>query len=278
MSNISLLDADGALKKVQAKIQDLQKVPNDTAIEGVGQIIPDARMDLIAHAKGGILQFGDWHVGTPEDGEEAVAESWGNKRPDELRILGCTTAVTSEGIAALKRLKKTLGIKSVYGTTAPMVARNFGPEGLLYKDEVFLVEASTLPDRGAEISESVVAKWFENFDEYSFSHGPILSSLQPEDPDDVKAAQAKNGISAKVIEYSAFENAVLHTRWAPPARAPGLLAIPETEIVAEAPGHPGSIVRLSVFLGGAFIRIYPVGEPDGVLLRAQGRVHPFTRL
>lgn len=64
---------------------------------------------------------------------------------DELRLLGCETAMSSEGQAAIRALTDILGIR-VVGTTKPVYAAYFCATGLQARYEAMLCDADNLPD------------------------------------------------------------------------------------------------------------------------------------
>lgn len=65
----------------------------------------------------------------------------------ELRLLGCETAMSRAGQAAIRALSDILGIR-VVGTIRPVYAAYFGATGLHARYEAMLCDADGLPDLG----------------------------------------------------------------------------------------------------------------------------------
>lgn len=97
-------------------------------------------LDLVGHTARGLVQLGAWAVGDLSDPEihAWVVESGPDlvaRGISRVRVLGCGSAVTLEGIRALQRyrwgLNTTLGSDRirVYGTSQPLRACHFDGDG-----------------------------------------------------------------------------------------------------------------------------------------------------
>jgi len=160
--NVSASPAEGELARA------LELVGNEEPVEqlsGLRRILDDLRacrrcaatgntrtLDLIGHAnQTRLLQLGTSVV---DPSEAEVRQLFEQMAADgvmqslhigELRLLGCETAMSSEGQAAIRDLTEILGIR-VVGTTRLVYAAHFGDKGLKDRYERMLCDASNLPD------------------------------------------------------------------------------------------------------------------------------------
>jgi len=289
--NISLLNPDPALAQVLDKIDGEARVSGafptsvsgrTTAIDpGVVGVVRTERarapkltvaVDLIAHAKHGVLQFGNWVINDTEQASTQLLQAWEVLSPSEIRLLGCNTALTAAGQAAIRHLKTVFGVP-VYGATTPLYARDFGSQGLIV--DGVLVECDNMPaPLPSAVSDEIVNQWHERF---NFVPGVNVSGL-------------RNALRAETLDEAMqlWTTAPEADRWSlervAPDRdidalfdslgpgfvtAPGLLATPEFEWLYAAGSLRGvpMFYRVTALLEGTFLRIYVNGYPDGVLFR-----------
>lgn len=285
--SVSLAHADDVLKAVLDKIDGEARVvgaySDDKEPPTVCSVVDRRRkpgypvgIDLIAHASQSILQFGSWKIIDADRTCIQLRDEWKKRTPIEIRLLGCSTAGLPAGRAAMKYLKNVFGqVQSdirVYGSMTALLAMDFGPEGFLRDDlllEVDELSSSALTPSPAE----VVTHWFKRFAPVSGSSDSTRASLTKEtrseavarsigpliDHDDsADRAVGSSGLESlfKQLDTSLFA-------------APGLLEVPDAERLypAESDNDTARFHRVSMFRGGAFVRVYTDEFPDGVLIR-----------
>lgn len=233
-------------------------------------------IDLIAHAAKGILQFAKWKIDSADQLCIKLRDEWKMRSPREIRLLGCSTAVSPSGRAALRHLKSVFGqVHSdihVYGSTTALLATDFGQKGFLH-DEL-LVEVEDLPVSAMEPSATdVVTEWFGRFAPVLKSSDSIRTSLTKETRSEAIARSigpligpddSTRGIIGRPrIDdlFSQLETTLFS--------APGLLEVPDAERLYPAESGTGDTLyhRVSFFRGGAFVRVYSNEFPNGVLIR-----------
>jgi hypothetical protein len=109
-------------------------------------------LDLLGHSTGRrLLQLGSTeidpaHPDVRREFERLAREGvLARLNIDELRLLGCQTAMSPAGQETIRRLTQLLGIR-VVGTTKLVYAAYFGDTGLKGRYEDILCDASSLPD------------------------------------------------------------------------------------------------------------------------------------
>jgi hypothetical protein len=163
--NVSASPADGELARA------LEIVGNEEPVEGLdglrrvldelgccrGRRTSSGRtLDLIAHSDPArLLRLGQSVIDPDDEGVRTFFERMAADQVldrlyiSELRLLGCETAMSSEGQAAIRTLTDILGIR-VVGTTKLVYAAYFGEKGLKERYEPMLCDASMLPDLDEE--------------------------------------------------------------------------------------------------------------------------------
>ncbi len=289
--NISLVDPDPILEMVLDKIDDEARVagafPTTDDKAGVSGIVSSRNkpglpvaIDLIAHAYEGVLEFGTWQITSTDQISIMLEGEWKNRSPSEIRLLGCNTALTTAGQAAMRHLKSVFREKNtdvrVYGAKTMLFAYDFGPEGFQTDDE--LVEVDALPEAiDPPFLSDVVDRWFARFPPVG---GPttisvLRNSLRTETFDEARAARIKPWVENRgVVQQSPSDSGIddLFSEFGGSiVRAPGLLEHPDSEQLYPAGFVNGERVfhRVTTFRGGAFVRVYTRDFPDGVLVRRQ---------
>lgn len=229
-------------------------------------------LDLIAHARRGVLHLGDWSV----DGNGTTAALHGACRDElaglalaEIRLLGCNTAITSEGQIAIRSLHRLFGVP-VLGSKVPISARDF--DGAGFRAEAVLTDQDNLPAPSGPTLQRA-GEWFVRFEQLP---GQTLQSILPrlrrEELSDVlrdwTRTRAQLRWPIRQLTHAQLDAVLVH---AMPElrRAPGLLALPELELVVPLDGGFGAprYHRVTVLLEGHWLRLYPREHPDGIVLR-----------
>ena len=104
-------------------------------------------LDLIAHAADGQLQLGDWAITATEQMAAVIAQAIPAGLLASIRLLGCYTAATQRGVAAMRHLKEVFEVP-VFGTSTIIGADSFGPVGLFSTVQLLEV-AQTTPAPGS---------------------------------------------------------------------------------------------------------------------------------
>jgi hypothetical protein len=279
---------DPVLKETLAKIRGATRVTTVVDSRGVEGVFDDAvgtarptsmmcTLDLIAHAKNGILQFGGWVVDAHEQDSAKLSELWGARKPDMIRLLGCNTAATKPGRAAMEHLANVFD-RPVYGATDPLYARDFDENGLTEKAQVLLAANGDNNKSGLvedPHSDATVERWFQRFDRIEGAHFmDPLGRLRPETREDAtrdqRAAEPPGSWPVGYFTADDLER-LLAELVHEIAEAPGLLAVPDFEALfpARSSDRASRFHRVTILLGGRFARVYPIDYPDGVILRAK---------
>jgi hypothetical protein len=288
--SVSVVSNDPVLKEVLAKIDGEARVTTvlgphgveGVVKEAVGSVRPTSMMctlDLIAHAKNGILQFGGWVVDAHEQDSAKLSGLWGARKPDMIRLLGCNTAATKPGRAAMKHLASVFG-RRVYGATGPLYARDFDKNGLTKKSEILLAadndKFGLVEDR---LSDATVERWFQRFGRIAGAEFvDLLGRLRAETREEATRERAAEMPGSWPVGYFTADDLerLLAELVHEIAEAPGLLAVPDFDALFPVRSSDGEarFHRVTILLGGRFVRVYPIDYPDGVILRAK-RVLPL---
>jgi hypothetical protein len=227
-------------------------------------------VDLIAHSRNGILELGSWkvHAGDPTCYE--LYDEWKERSPNEIRLLGCSTAREPEGRAAMQHLKNVFrqahGDFRVYGSKTALLAGDFGPAGFLRPDLLIELEEllAALPG-----TNDIVKSWSGRFTEVPGG----LDVLKEETKEEAMSASIgpllePHGGGDHAVGRAALEK-LINSLDSVLFKAPGLLEIPEAEHLYPAGAYHGiaKYHRVSSFLGGAFVRLYTAQHPRGVVMR-----------
>lgn len=291
--NISILEPDPTLARALEKIDHVQQVGGAFTVlratgevHGVREVAQGApanerplQLDLIAHAREGVLHLARWVISDAEPESANVLDRLTPETLAAIRLLGCFTGQTKAGQAAMRHLKKRLIARfgeavgkqiKVFGTRNLTGARDFDKNGFRVEHEPLLVEHDQLPQPGHEgvVDESAWVSDLEKASELTVEGlqleseaGARAEAAKYEPPSrwEVRPSSPRDGALADVLANRDGD------QWADP----GLLQLPDFEILFPAP--PSSDVprffRVTSLFGGKYLRVYPTGQPDGVLFR-----------
>lgn len=278
--NVSHTGPDATIQQVLDKIDREFLVTDALGADGMEGLIAELTrgpslsvpysLDLIAHARRGVLHLGGWTV---DHNETTVALhracSGQLAHLAAIRLLGCNTAITKEGQAAIRRLHEIFRVP-VYGSKVPLAAGEFDRAG--FCADAILTDQNHLPPPSSPTLQSA-GQWLGRFERLS---GQKLSNIVPrlrrESLSDVVHdwTRARPQLRWPIRQLTAAQlDAVLMHASPELARAPGLLALPDLELVVPISGGFGSprYHRITVLLDGYWLRLYPRDLPDGVVLR-----------
>lgn len=232
-------------------------------------------LDLIAHSRRGVLHVGDWSVdgnGKSRLLQQVCAEQLKALNLREIRLLGCNTAVTRGGQDAILALAEVFGVP-VKGTRVPISADDFGADGFLAN--ALLSDHRRLP-RLAPLTIQAAGEWLARFQAVAgLTVESIMSKLRRESLSDAIRdwSRTRPQLRWPIRQLSRGELDELLSHVEPElAHAPGLLALPDLELLVPIEGDFGvpRYHRFTVLLDGLWIRIYPRDQPDGIVLRTHG--------
>lgn len=147
MLTVAPVDPDPALRITIARVRDVVLVTGALGPDGLAAFLATiatggpTTLDLVGHTARGLVQLGAWCVG---DLSDPAVHAWVVASGPALvacgitrvRVLGCGSAITPEGIAALAAYKRALNARVganrilVYGTSQPLHAAHFDEGGL----------------------------------------------------------------------------------------------------------------------------------------------------
>ncbi|HUJ58727.1 MAG TPA: hypothetical protein VLX92_09550 [Kofleriaceae bacterium] len=244
-------DVDGELRVIQQVVDPIERVTGRDELEAALARASKAQtwraLDLIGHATPeGVLQLGDWVIDTADPEVVAWWRGAGCELErlgiDELRLLGCSTAISARGRATVAMLADVLGLE-VYGTRAGVFSAQFQRDGFSQVWRHVLLPASQLwprsepprsDQRALELAE-LAAEPLERERTW-----PVVIATRDE-------AEALLAL-VRSDEGAAFACAV-----DPPV---GEIALPADE--------PGAYRRIELVLDGAMIRVFPRDRPHGI--------------
>ena len=291
--NISIVEPDRTLERSLDKIANVRRVGGafrvsngNRQIDGVLEVAQGAaenerpfQLDLIAHARDGELHLARWVISQSESASQQLVHGLAPGTLAAVRLLGCFTGQTRAGRAAMRHLKLQLkdrfgdGVK-VYGTRNLIGARDFEDEGFKAAHEPLLIEHDQLP---ADDRETVgdEAAWFSDLEKVDV-RDLTAERLQLEAEADARAQAAKYEAPSRWVvercgpQHGTLEQ-VLGNRDGDPWADPGLLQLPDFELLFPAPQSNGAArwFRVTSLFGGSYLRVYPTDYPEGVLFRPQ---------
>ena len=193
--NVSHTSPDTTIQQVLDTVDHEHLVVDALGEDGVQGVIGElARrrpspgpfsLDLIAHARRGVLHLGDWSVdgnGTSAALHRVCAGELTQLALAEIRLLGCNTAITREGQTAIRSLHRLFGVP-VLGTKVPISARDF--DGAGFRAGAILTDQDHLPPPSGPTLQSA-GKWFGRFERLPGQTLPgILPRLRRESLSDV---------------------------------------------------------------------------------------------
>lgn len=229
-------------------------------------------LDLIAHSRKGVLHIGDWAV-TGNDLtrslQSTLAEPLQRMPLREIRLLGCNTAVKADGRAAMRALSALFGAR-VWGTKAPISANDF--------DCFEFCSTGLLADHH-DIARFIApmvrtsTRWFAGLGR---TRAQPLAELAPDLRTESEAEALDDWHRAppasrwEVRRYSRSEGEGLFSDIEPGmARVPGILALPELEVLIPVGPDPldPRYHRLTLLLDHEIVRVYPRAIPQGCVFR-----------
>jgi len=221
------------------------------------EVAPVAKtLDLIGHATtDGLLRIGDWVI----DGENPTVTAFFRGIADAdvlprigvtaLRLLGCSTAVTTRARGTLKILSELLGLE-VFGTIGPIYSLHYDELGFSHQWRFMLSAASESPRPPIEAPVRVAARRTLDID------------ALPEVP-----LATPRGCARHLVGREAARAVLGLVDRSLGAQMPGLLAIPSHQLAL--PSARADHCHLAeVILDGQFLRVFPDG------LDAPGIVYP----
>lgn len=292
--NISIIQPDKTLARSLDKIANVRQVGGaftvqraNGEINGVREIAQGTpanerplQLDLIAHARDGVLHLARWVISESETESDDVLAGLTPETLAAIRLLGCFTGQTKAGRAAMRHLKQKLITKfgeagkkiKVFGTRNLTGAKDFDNDGFRVDHEPLLVEHDQLPEPG---QEGVVdeAAWVSDWEKASAADLTV-ERLQPESEAGARAEAARYeapsrwDVRPSGPQHGALA-AVLANRDGDPWVDPGLLQLPDFEILFPAPPSSDAprCFRVTSLFGGKYLRVYPSDQPGGVLFR-----------
>lgn len=232
-----------------------------------------SRLGLIAHSNDGVLEVGEWRVGSGT--VAALGAALAETRINEVHLLGCVTAASdTDVLSAIEESLSRSAKRTVraYGTTEPVVGESFGPGGLKHAlEEGLLVSATEWRSRRRKVDpDRDLNRWFQGFAQVAVQD---LLFASPRDrlarvigfrsPPFARANDAKYSLRAlRSLAPFLREEATL---------APWMLARPECEVAFSEEG-----LRGHVLLGGRVIAFPLRGDELCLYLHVSaGRVAEF---
>jgi len=258
--NVSGKPADPELQLIQREMQKVELVRDRSDLEHFLATLaakhggPYETLDLIAHSDGRdrLLRLGTWLIGDEAETDRFVA----NVEPSvqklgirQLRLLGCYTACRPAGQSTIRRLAHGLGF-NVYGAYSVLNQfcydekgiNSYGEESLACQQSfVQCVEADSVGRRlGARVS---------------------LAGLRPESVTAARRAQVVLDRRQFAGVRALIEGEEAHT-------APGLQMLPDATLLAPS-DTVGLHHRMEVLDDWKLVRVYPSGQPHGVIARVK---------
>lgn len=160
--HVSASPADGELARLIERVADSRPIERLAGLRHLLDRLHRCRgcvpragrrtLDLLAHATPDrLLQLGSTVLDPRRPGVRRVFEEMARDSVlprlgiHEVRLLGCETAMSRAGQAAIRALTEILGVR-VVGTTRPLYAAHFDATGLRARYEAMLCDADCLPD------------------------------------------------------------------------------------------------------------------------------------
>ncbi len=249
---------DAEVSRLQALLGDHLQADGRTALEQLlGQLLyaggdcapAPKTLDLIGHATSdGLLRLGDWVL----DAETATVSAFFRGIADHdvlprigvsaLRLLGCSTAVSTRARTTMKILSELLGLE-VFGTTAPIYSLHYDEAGFCHQWRFLLSAASATPS--GPVHDAGTPK-------------PSRRSLDIDALPTVAVADARawprHVVSGEIARM--LLELIDRTQG---AQMPGLLAIPSHDVALPS-ARPDRCHLAELILDGQFLRVYPDGE------------------
>lgn len=280
--NITVVEPDRTLARSITRIAQVYRVRDASDVHAVVQAANSSQrplqLDLIAHARDGKLHLGQWEISASETASEQLFQGLAPGTLAAVRLLGCFTGHTVAGRRAMRHLKRGLTEQlgnsiRVYGTRNLIGARDFEQDGFRVDREPLLIEHDQLPAGDLEAIRDEAA-WFSVLESLDAPF-PSASQLQLESGDEARAdAATYKPVKWKVEEsrpgHGSIDD-VLANRDSEPWRDPGLLQLPDVELLFPVGSITGAarFVRVTSLFEGRYVRVYPIGWPEGILFRTR---------
>jgi hypothetical protein len=288
--NVSVDNPDAALQEVQDRIAGVAHVagvraaPDDDPATGVFGVVAavggDVQLDLIAHSRSSQLHLHSWLITATETATASLAADLPrNVSITEVRLLGCNTAA-GKGIAAMRHVKDALVGRwpdaKVYGASCLLSVANFDANGFISPG--LLEEVDTLPAGSAgalaELSVEDVAKQFAQLgprpDPYVGTDQLLRDLILETEADARRDWSRYSSASAWQLEIATAAHppiAALIPSDSEVRIVPGLLMLPDRELLYPIAGTSGQYQRITVLCNGLLLRVYPRSQPRGVIVR-----------
>ncbi len=252
-------------------------------------------LDLIGHAREGVLHLGQWSIEKSSDPHvtkafKVSAEKLAEHNVTMLRLLGCGTG-TGQGIGAMKWLQeivdRAVGPRIVVkGARQLLNASNFGKDQLGLSETTAAALISARRAKPRILTTDALDRWWATLPHRSRAHRHLSflttddhafrsdALFQRESADDVTFPCTHYGmgrlwdIQVAKIDMNEFLR-LFATR--PFKKVSGLLELPSIEIAI--PSRVASderaqlYHRVSLYFRERFARVYPVGVREGLMFR-----------
>jgi len=278
--NVSAHPAHGELARTRQNVRNEEPV---ASLDGMRRFLdelcvcpsltPGGRsrtLDLIAHAnQRRLLALGTSLIDLGKTEvrhffqQLAADDLFGRLNITELRLLGCETAMSREGQAAIRDLTEILGVR-VVGTTKLVYSAYFGEKGLKDRYERMLRDAGNLPDLGEER-----AGW--PLDPLPALAPPFeLDRIQPVEVDKLPEVEWPRLVRATGTQPGGGKLAdaepLVHMVDANDGRMmPRMLARPSCELVVASGDE--QVGRVEILLDFDLVRVHPIGEASSAVYR-----------
>jgi hypothetical protein len=262
LPHLSLIDdcSDDQLRDIRQAISRAIDVDGRAGLEATlcdllahGRSGAPKTLDLIGHstADGSLLVLGDWVIDATSPvvtaffRELAEQNVLGRLGVTAVRLLGCSTAVSAQGIWTVCTLAEILGVE-VFGTTAPLLASHYDRDGFSEARRYLLVSASQLRAQGNVARPNTARR-----------SGYVLDvdALPP------VALDRNRSWSVHVVNAEQARELLCLIRRNEGTAMPGLVASPACELALPS-AVANAYHRIEVFLDGEIVRVHPTGtEP-----------------
>jgi hypothetical protein len=264
----------------------------------------DGAMDLIGHSKNGVLGVASWDVGVfagTEDSLKSKIAAWGPILAEsgirDVRLLGCGTAahIASSGpslefAVTLNRDLPSEKSIAVWGSTVPLFSAYFNGDG--FKQEAEDGSLTTIFDRRRtmrsirkfnfwnakvpSLADFAIKKgWFCTYRKLGDDSTNPLRLLKAEASSSIvrELSKVSHRMRWPITIGEGPIDTLTSTFLGPAAQAPGLLAIPDAEIVFPVAStvNTNTFHRVTLLFGGAHVRVYPSGYSSGIIFEVRNR-------
>lgn len=278
--NVGQIDPDKVVREVLNKLEQHSLVDGALGMAGVQGLVErrfhDPRrpaafcLDLIAHSRQGVLHIGDWPVdgnSSTEALRDRCAAILAHMPLSDIRLLGCNTAIKADGRRAMRSLAAIFGTR-VWGTKVPISANDFDHNG--FCSSGLLADHNDVA-RFANPRVWRTARWFSG-SAIRTRLRELTTQLRAESEaellDDWQRTIPALRWAIRQYTRSQFEALLDHAEPGM-ARVPGILAVPDLEIVA--PAAPAAGVpryhRVTLLLDYEVMRVYTHAIPNGCIFR-----------